>query len=171
MISYLNNLVDFKYFSKNKLFTFENDAEIQKLLDDESIPLTYKRDTVKHRIYKEDLRLESEKIYGKQKCYVEKLAYTVLVASHIKEYAQCLKEKREDQAYDVNNGLLLSCNIDSYFDKHDISFDENGKILLGRRVDDETKKIYKSFSLDEKVLIDKRKKYLKFIKKRYGRKR
>lgn len=168
MTSYLNHFVDFKYFRKKKLFTFENDTEIQKILDDESIPLTYKRDAVKHRIYKEELRLESEKLYGKQKCYVEKLAYTVLVASHIKECAKCLKEKREDQAYDVNNGLLLSCNIDSYFDKHDISFDENGKILLGKRVDDEIKKIYKNFSLDEKVLTDKRKKYLKFHRKKFN---
>lgn len=40
----------------------------------------------------------------------------------------------------MNNGLLLNRNIDSYFDKHDISFDENGKILLGKRVDAEIKK-------------------------------
>lgn len=62
-------------------------------------------------------------------------------------------------------GSFRSCNIDYYFDKHDISFGENGKILLGKRVDDEIKKIYKNFSLDEKVLTDKRKKYLKFHRK------
>lgn len=160
MTSYLKHFVDFKYLSKKKVFTFENDDEIQRILDDESIPETYKRDAVKHRIYKEELKLESEKIYGRQICYVEKLAYTVLIASHIKECARCLKEKRENQAYDVDNGLLLSPNIDSYFDKHDISFDEEGKILFGKRVDVEIKKNYSGFALDEKVLTEKRKKYL-----------
>lgn len=84
----------------------------------------------------------------------------MLIASHIKECARCLKEKRENQAYDVDNGLLLSPNIDSYFDKHDISFDEEGKILFGKRVDVEIKKNYSGFALDEKVLTEKRKKYL-----------
>lgn len=155
MTSYLKNFVDFKYLRKKKMFTFESDVEIQRILDDESIPETYKRDTVKHRIYKEELKLESEKIYGKQICYAEKLPYTVLIASHIKECAKCLRGNQEDQAYDVNNGLLLSCNIDSYFDKHDISFDENGNILLGKRVDDEIKKMYMNFSLDNQILTTK----------------
>lgn len=170
MISYLNHFVDFKYLSKKKVFTFENDEEIQRILGDESIPATYKRDAVKHRIYKEELKLESEKIYGRQICYAEKLAYTVLVASHIKGCARCLKEKRENQAYDVNNGLLLSRNIDSYFDKHDISFDENGKILLGKRVDDEIKKIYIGFSLDKQVLTPERKQYLQLHRKLFDEK-
>lgn len=170
MTSYLNHFVDFKYLSKKKVFTFENDEEIQRILDDESIPATYKRDAVKHRIYKEELKLESEKIYGRQICYAEKLAYTVLIASHIKECARCLKEKRENQAYDVNNGLLLSRNIDSYFDKHDISFDENGKILLGKRVDAEIKKIYIGFSLDKQVLTPERKKYLQLHRKLFDEK-
>lgn len=160
MTSYLNHFVDFKYLRKKKVFTFENDDEIQRILDDENIPSTYKRDAVKHRIYKEELKLESEKMYGKQICYVEKLAYTVLIASHIKECARCLKEKRENQAYDVNNGLLLSPNIDSYFDKHDISFDDDGRILFGKRVDIEIQERYSDFVLDEQVLNEKRKKYL-----------
>lgn len=80
------------------------------------------------------------------------------------------KEKRENQAYDVNNGLLLSRNIDSYFDKHDISFDENGKILLGKRVDDEIKKIYIGFSLDKQVLTPERKQYLQLHRKLFDEK-
>ena len=51
MTSYLNHFVDFKYLKKAKVFTFENDEEIQKILGDEDIPETYKRDAVKHRIY------------------------------------------------------------------------------------------------------------------------
>lgn len=160
MKSYLNRFVDFKYLCKKKVFTFESDDEIQRILDDESLPATYKPDAEEHRNYKEELKLESDKIYGRQICYAKKLTYTVLIAYHIKECARCLKEKRENQAYDVNNGLLLSRNIDSYFDKHYISFDENGKILLGKRVDSEIKKIYMEFSLDNQVLTTERKKYL-----------
>lgn len=160
MVSYLNHFVDFKYIHDKKVFTFENDDEIRKILEDTTIPETYKRDAVKHRIYKEELKLESEKIYGKQICYAEKLAYTVLIASHIKECVKCLKENKEEQAYDINNGLLLSPNIDSYFDKHDISFDEEGKILLGERVDCEIKKNYSDYVLDEEVFNNERKKYM-----------
>ena len=167
MTSYLNKFVDFKYIRSKKIFTFENDEEIQRILEDEKIAETYKRDAVKHRIYKEELKLESEKLFGKQICYVERLAYTVLIASHIKECAQCLREKSEKQAYDVNNGLLLSPNLDSYFDKHDISFDEDGKILLGKRVDDEIKKNYENFRLDAKVLNEQRRKYLRIHRKKY----
>ncbi|MBD5541076.1 MAG: HNH endonuclease [Lachnospiraceae bacterium] len=170
MTSYLNHFVDFKYLPKKKVFTFENDDEIQKILKDESIPDTYKRDAVKHRIYKEELKMESEKLYEKQICYAEKLAYNVLIASHIKECAKCLKEGSENQAYDVNNGLLLSPNIDSYFDKHDISFDDSGKILLGKRVDDEVKRHYSEFTLDEKILNEERKKYLRIHRKIYDEK-
>lgn len=170
MTSYLKHFVDFKYLRQKKVFTFENDDEIQRILEDEEVPAEYKRDAVKHRIYKEELKLESEKIYGRKICYAEKLAYTVLIASHIKECARCLKEKREDQAYDVNNGLLLSRNMDSYFDKHDISFDENGKILLGKRVDAEIKKIYKKFSLDQQVLTTERKRYLQLHRKLFEEK-
>lgn len=168
MTSYLNHFVDFKYIRKKKVFTFENDEEIQRILEDENISETYKRDAIKHRIYKEELKLESEKIYGRQICYVEKLAYTVLIASHIKECARCLRERREKQAYDVNNGLLLSKNIDSYFDKHDISFDEEGKILLGARVDNEIKEKYKEFCLDKQILNEERKKYLQLHRSIYN---
>lgn len=167
MISYLNHFVDFKYLNKKKVFTFERDEEIQKILEDESIPNTYKRDLSKHRIYKEELKMESEKIYGKQMCYAEKLPYKVLVASHIKGCAKCLKEHKEKEAYDVNNGLLLSPNIDSYFDKHDISFNDDGKILLGNRVSDEIKKNYADFSLDSKVLNEQRLRYLGIHRKSF----
>lgn len=95
MVSYLNHFVDFKYLRRKKVFTFEKDEEIQRILEDESIPDTYKRDMVRHRIYKEELKMESEKLYGKQMCYVEKLAYNILIASHIKACAKCLKEKRK----------------------------------------------------------------------------
>lgn len=80
------------------------------------------------------------------------------------------KRKKENQAYDVDNGLLLSPNIDSYFDKHDISFDENGKILLGNRVDDDIKKIYTGFVLDNQIMNAKRKEYMKIHRRIFNEK-
>ena len=168
--SMLNNFVDFKYLKKSKVFTFESDAEIESILADEEIPEMYKRDAVKHRIYKEELKLESESIYGIQQCYVEKLPYKVLIASHIKACGTCLREQDEEQAYDVNNGLLLSPNIDSYFDKYDISFDEEGKIMFGVRVHQKIRDRYVDFSLDKTVLNKKRLWYLDKHRKLFEKK-
>lgn len=36
-----------------------------------------------------------------------------------------------------NNGLLLSPNIDAYFDKFDITFDDDGSIILGKNIPQE----------------------------------
>lgn len=160
MASMLNHFVDFKYLKSKKVFTFENDEEIQRILEDETVPATAKRDMVRHRIYKEELKMESEKLYGIQQCYVEKMPYQVLVASHIKACAQCLREHKENQAYDVNNGLLLSPNMDSYFDKHDITFDNEGKILFGKRVNQKVRDQYADFTLDKQVLNKNRLWYL-----------
>ena len=50
------------------------------------------------------LKEESEDFFGDTKCMLEKLSYPVLVASHIKPFIQ----SNEKEAYDSNNGLLLS---------------------------------------------------------------
>ena len=57
---------------------------------------------------------------------VEKLAYPVLIASHIKPFFI----SNDVEAYDPNNGFLLSRNIDSLFDLGYITFTENGEIIF-----------------------------------------
>ena len=52
----------------------------------------------------------------------------ILRASHIKAYATCNK----DEKYDINNGLLLSANLDALFDRHLISFDEKGELIVSK---------------------------------------
>lgn len=123
-----------------------------------------------YRICKEELKMESVKHYGKEQCYAEKIPYQVLIASHIKECVKCLRDKHEDQAYDVNNGLLLSPNMDSYFDKHDISFDDNGKILFGYRVHPEVKAMYVDYVIDKPLLNKHRLKYLAYHRKQFYKK-
>ena len=120
------------------------------------------RDGVKHRIYKEELKEESKSIYGGTVCYLDKNPYNVLIASHIKPCIDCLKEHREDQAYDVDNGLLMSPTADSYFDKKDISFADDGTVLVGKNVAEAVRMDFEQMKLDESVLNERRKRYLEY---------
>lgn len=158
LTGYLKRFVDLKYDKREERFWFADDP----MIADRDFEKDYKRDGVKHRIYKDELKAESQALYGAVVCYLDKKAYKSLIASHIKGLMDCLKENREDQAYDVNNGLLLSPTVDSYFDKHDISFADDGKILIGKAVDDTVRVDLEKFSLDEKVLNENRKKYLEY---------
>lgn len=54
----------------------------------------------------------------------------ILIASHIIPW----KKASDEERLDVDNGILLSPDVDALFDRHLISFDENGKILLGKEI-------------------------------------
>ena len=77
-----------------------------------------KRDPYLHQIYKNQLREESKVQFDSIACMVEKLSYPSLVASHIKPFVSA----SETEAYDANNGLLLSRNMDLLFDQGYIFF-------------------------------------------------
>lgn len=158
LIGYLKRFVDLKYDKNEERFWFANDP----MIADRDFEKSYVRDGVKHRIYKEELKEESKGIYGNAVCYLDKKPYRSLIASHIKPCIDCLKEGREDQAYDVNNGLLLSPTADSYFDKKDISFADDGTVLIGRNVAEAVRMDFTKLKLDEKVLNERRKKYLEY---------
>lgn len=68
----------------------------------------------------------------------------------------------ETEAYDPNNGLLLSKTIDSLFDLKYISFTDEGKILFSQRISDDVKEFWKDYRLEPTMLNDKRKNYLAF---------
>jgi predicted restriction endonuclease len=53
-----------------------------------------------------------------------------LVASHIVSWATC---KSNAERLDLNNGLLLSPNLDKLFDRKVISFSNNGVLQLNRK--------------------------------------
>lgn len=64
-------------------------------------------------------------------CPVTKCNLTsILIASHIVSWSQ----STDDEKLDVDNGILLSPNLDALFDKHLISFDDEGKILLSESI-------------------------------------
>lgn len=91
-------------------------------------------------------------------CVLEKLSYPVLIASHIKPFI----ESDDNEAYDPNNGLLLSRTIDSLFDLKYISFTDDGKILFSNRISEDVKEFWKDYELENTILNEKRKDYLAY---------
>ena len=65
-------------------------------------------------------------------CPFTKITETqLLIASHIKPYNICIKERREDQAIDYLNGLSFTPTYDKLFDQGYITFLDNGKLICG----------------------------------------
>ena len=54
----------------------------------------------------------------------------ILIASHIVPWSECNDEER----LDVENGILLSPNVDSLFDKHLISFQDTGEMIISSKL-------------------------------------
>ena len=143
----LQRVGDYIYFAEDAQRIFSNIEERSR-----------KRDPYLHRLYKNQLQEESEEHYGDKKCMLEKLAYPVLIASHIKPFIQ----SDDNEAYDPNNGLLLSRTLVSLFDLKYISFDDNGNMLKSDRLSDDVWQHWRNVKLDSVLLNDKRKQYLAF---------
>lgn len=157
-IGYLYNLLgklDDLVFVRDVLY-FKEDAE--QIFGDELTSSVRARDPYLHRLYKNQLKEECEEIYGNPMCVLEQLSYPVLIASHIKPFI----ESDENEAYDPNNGLLLSRTIDSLFDLKYISFTDDGNILFSKRISDDVKEFWKNHKLETIVLNEKRKNYLAY---------
>ena len=157
-IGYLYNLLgklDNLVFVGEELY-FKEDAK--QIFGEDLVNTTKKRDSYLHRLYKNQLQEECEEIYGNSMCVLEKLSYPVLIASHIKPFI----ESDDNEAYDPNNGLLLSRTIDSLFDLKYISFTDDGKILFSNRISEDVKEFWKGYELESTILNEKRKDYLAY---------
>ena len=55
---------------------------------------------------------------------------SILISSHILPWSQSNDEER----LDVENGILLSPNVDSLFDKHLISFSDEGELIMSYKI-------------------------------------
>lgn len=85
---------------------------------------------------------------------------SLFIASHIKRYEKC----SVNEAWDVNNGLLLCANADSLFDKHLITVGEDKELKFSFLIDYD-------FELKQRILLlqpifklilnDERMKYMK----------
>lgn len=174
------NFEENKYNQISYLFTFLNlmpNIKADKnvgihFIDPNEVEIDTKRDPILYGIYKNDLDNESIRLYGKKICYIQKTPYKGLVHSHIKDSVVCLNEGKIDEAYDYNNGLLLSSQVDAYFDKYDISFDDDGNVLVNDYEIYDSDILYwiSNFKLDKKLLNPERLKYLKWHREKFRNK-
>ena len=159
-IDYLTNLLgkldDIIFVEKELYFT-----EDAKQIFGENLEITTrKRNPYLHLIYKNQLKEESFSIYEDEKCMVEKLSFPTLIASHIKPFIK----STEEEAYDPNNGILLSRNIDALFDLGYITFCDLGKIIFANQLKQEVKDyiLNSNYSLDNRFINSKRIEYLEY---------
>lgn len=161
-ISYLENLL-------KKLNSICYDKCTQKYFIKETRNISYTeekhqkgRNAYSQQIYKEMLKTETQKAYksNEPRCMIENLPYPVLIASHIKPYNEC----KPNEQFDANNGLLLSKDLDTLFDKFLISFDDTGKILYSSKLHTDLKTYLDSqkYYLKEVFLTEQRCKYLAY---------
>ena len=118
------------------------------------------RDSLKQNRFRKDLGEESRIIYGDERCYASHKPFKGLIASHIKPYKICCLEGDEYSQFNKNNGLLLSKQIDDYFDKLMITFDCEGKILFGDDVPVEIQEEFNTYYLDRSVFNAERREYM-----------
>lgn len=90
---------------------------------------------------------------------------TILRASHIKEYSKCKNNNGKinvEEAYDINNGLLISADADALFDKHMITINpNNGDIIYSKLISkDLIKQLKFNEKIDNRYLSTERIKYL-----------
>ena len=86
----------------------------------------------------------------------------ILIASHIVPWSECNDKER----LDVENGILLSPNIDALFDKHFISFSDEGQIMVSELIS-EKELIDLGVSISIKIPVSEgMKKYLHRHRKR-----
>lgn len=100
------------------------------------LPVTQKERLIEARIGQGVFRKQLLEKY-KYKCIITGIDNKkVLVASHIKPWAVSNNYERTD----VNNGLLLSANLDRLFDCGLISFENSGVLLISQQVGKENEK-------------------------------
>lgn len=133
---------------------------LQPLVELEQTEKSKVRDPYLQHLYKMELIEEYKHIYQVDKgaCVLEKLAYPILIASHIKPYRKSAVEER----FDSDNGLLLSKNMDSLFDLGYITFDNDGEIITSSKLDENVSSYVKKFKLDSAIYNAKRKKYMEY---------
>jgi len=166
-IGYLWNLLkklDDLVVIDKKLY-FEEDAKV--IFGEDLKQETKKRDGYLHRIYKNQLKEESEEKLTQTQCMLEKLSYPSLVASHIKPFIQC---SNDDEAYDPNNGLLLSRNMDILFDQGYISFNDDGTIIYSPQLNQDVTTHLDNYKLDSIFINENRIQYFDYHRNNIFRK-
>jgi predicted restriction endonuclease len=152
------NKLDGICFVKDELY-FTEDAK--RIFGENIEPATKKRNPYLHLLYKNQLKEESLSIYQSERCMVERLDYPVLIASHIKPFVK----SNDIEAYDVNNGILLSRNFDALFDLGDITFDTKGNIMVSTHISQDLRDNISKYRLDDSFINPERLEYMKYHRK------
>jgi len=99
---------------------------------------TERRGLVTSRVGQGHYRSELMDKWNK-KCSVTRVEIAeVLIASHIVPW----RESNDDERLDVENGILLTPNLDALFDRYLISFEESGEIIISEKLSyDELEKL------------------------------
>lgn len=83
----------------------------------------------------------------------------LFIASHIKRFS----DSDSEQAYDINNGLLLCANADALFDKHMITVGEDKKLIFSFLISNDfvlRQKLLLNQPIFEMILNEKRMEYM-----------
>ena len=163
--NFLRKMIDLRVFNnpenKQTEAYFKTDADsIFGKMD----PEFKKRDNYKHRLWVDDLKSEAN-----EKCMVDRISIRV-TGSHIKSWEDCRNQGKEEEAYNVNNGILLNKELDDLFDNGLISFSEEGVILFTKNSDklgSDKKDQLKNYKLDRNFINSERLKYLEYHRKKY----
>lgn len=147
-------------FKKLDEVTFKNDTFYlsSEISDEETTLKATGRDPYLQRLYKKELIDEIKNIYGSIVCSIEQIPYPVLIASHIKPYRFC----DENEAFNKNNGLLLSKNLDSLFDLGYISFSDTGDLIYSDLLEVTVIENLNDYSLPNELLNPERLSYLNY---------
>jgi hypothetical protein len=111
------------------------DTELSALADRSDLSTEVRRE-ISMRIGQGKFRAGLLRLH--QRCLVTEISTTeVLRAAHIHRWADCVKTP--DARIALDNGLLLTANLDALFEVGLIAFDDNGKMLVSPRLNAETR--------------------------------
>lgn len=133
---YSNALKHYRRFLKETRYLA---VEVEELLDkvkNSSLTETEKETIIKSRVGQGKYREGLIEKYNNQ-CLVTGIDYPrLLIASHIKPWN--ISDNRE--RIDVENGFLLSANMDRLFDNGLITFNNSGKLYVSKLISDLNKR-------------------------------
>lgn len=133
---YSNSLKQFRYFVLDTVGDYEAESEMIKFIDEKDISTTEKMQLIKSRVGQGTYRKQLLKKYD-NKCIVTGInKESILIASHIKPWSACSNKEK----IDIENGFILSPNMDKLFDGGLITFDRNGKMKISSFISDENRK-------------------------------
>lgn len=115
-----------KYWMTEDAVKFSTESLVAAIQCDMSIPETTRKALIDARLGQGKFRRQLEK-YWKRSCAITMAGpAAILKASHIRPW----KSSDNAQRLDVYNGLLLSPNLDSLFDRGYITFDCSGTLIV-----------------------------------------